>query len=92
MMRVGEIESHKLVKDQYINYIKRTQSENAVPSTNVGLAFHNKMTPNRYSLDEFSHEVTKARIKGGSDIPEVDKAYRITQEKVYGPLFEEIQN
>ena len=91
MMRVGEIESHKLVKDQYINYIKRTQSENAVPSTNVGLAFHNKMTPNRYSLDEFSHEVTKARIKGGSDIPEVDKAYRITQEKVYGPLFEEIQ-
>ena len=92
MMRVGEIESHKLVKDQYINYIKRTQSENAVPSTNIGLAFHNKMTPNKLSLDEFATAVTKARINGGSKIKEVDAAYRITQEKVYGPLFEQIQN
>ena len=92
MMRVGEIESHKLVKDQYINYIKRTQSENAVPSTNIGLAFHNKMTPNRLSLDEFATAVSKARINGGSKIKEVDAAYRVTQEKVYGPLFEQIQN
>ena len=91
MMRVGEIESHKLVKDQYINYIKRTQSENVIPSTNIGLAFHNKMTPNRFSLDEFATAVTKARINGGSKIKEVDAAYRITQEKVYGPLFEQIQ-
>jgi hypothetical protein len=40
MMRVGEIESHKLVKDEYINYIKRVQGTEKVPQTNLGLALH----------------------------------------------------
>jgi hypothetical protein len=99
MMRVGEIESHKLVKDEYINYIKRVQGSNKVPSTNLGLALHNKLTQNtksgvkdRLSLDQFSHEVTKARLNGFShDVPEVSSAARHTQKHVYGPLFEQIQ-
>ena len=99
MMRVGEIESHKLVKDEYINYIKRVQGTEKVPQTNLGLALHNKMTKNtqpqmmdRMSLDQFSHEVTRARLNGFSHaVPEVSNAARHTQKKVYGPLFEEIQ-
>jgi hypothetical protein len=99
MMRVGEIESHKLVKDEYINYIKRVQGTEKVPQTNLGLALHNKMTKNtqpqmmdRMSLDQFSHEVTRARLNGFTHaVPEVSSAARHTQKKVYGPLFEEIQ-
>jgi hypothetical protein len=99
MMRVGEIESHKLVKDEYINYIKRVQGTEKVPQTNLGLALHNKMTKNtqpqmmdRMSLDQFSHEVTRARLNGFNHaVPEVSNAARHTQKKVYGPLFEEIQ-
>ena len=99
MMRVGEIESHKLVKDEYINYIKRIQGIEKVPSTNLGLALHNKLTKNtqpglmdRMSLDQFSHEVTRARLNGFShDVQEVANAARHTQKKVYGPLFEQIQ-
>ncbi|MGB1713613.1 MAG: hypothetical protein ACPHEO_04330, partial [Flavobacteriaceae bacterium] len=99
MMRVGEIESHKLIKDEYIRYIKRIQGENAVPATNLGLALHNKLTKHtnpkmmdRMSLDQFSFEVTKARLNGLShDIQEVAAAARHTQKHVYGPLFEQIQ-
>jgi len=99
MMRVGEIESHKLVKDEYINYIKRIQGVEKVPSTNLGLALHNKLSKDtkpglmdRLSLDQFSHEVTKARLNGFShDIPEIAAAARHTQKHVYGPLFEQIQ-
>jgi hypothetical protein len=99
MMRVGEIESHKLVKDEYINYIKRIQGIEKVPGTNLGLALHNKLTQNtkpglmdRMSLDQFSHEVTRARLNGFShSVPEVANAARHTQNKVYGPLFEQIQ-
>lgn len=99
MMRVGEIESHKLVKDEYINYIKRIQGREKLPGTNLGLALHNKLTQHtkpglmdRMSLDQFSHEVTRARLNGFSHaVPEVSSAARHTQKKVYGPLFEEIQ-
>jgi hypothetical protein len=99
MMRVGEIESHKLVKDEYVNYIKRIQGIEKVPGTNLGLALHNKLTQNtkpglmdRMSLDQFSHEVTRARLNGFShSVPEVANAARHTQKKVYGPLFEQIQ-
>lgn len=99
MMRVGEIESHKLVKDEYINYIKRIQGIEKVPGTNLGLALHNKLTQHtkpglmdRMSLDQFSHEVTKARLNGFNHaVPEVSAAARHTQKHVYGPLFEQIQ-
>lgn len=99
MMRVGEIESHKLVKDEYINYIKRIQGREKLPGTNLGLALHNKLTQHtkpglmdRMSLDQFSHEVTKARLNGFNHaVPEVSAAARHTQKHVYGPLFEQIQ-
>ena len=99
MMRVGEIESHKLVKDEYINYIKRIQGVEKLPGTNLGLALHNKLTQHtkpglmdRMSLDQFSHEVTKARLNGFNHaVPEVSAAARHTQKHVYGPLFEQIQ-
>tara|TARA_R100001530_G_scaffold134241_2_gene108746 strand:- start:508 stop:4080 length:3573 start_codon:yes stop_codon:yes gene_type:complete len=96
MMRVGEIESHKLVKDQYLNYVKRQQSETGTPvsilGTDAELAIKNKRTPEYYTLDEFSYEVTKARLnKMDHDVPEVAEAARISQKYVYGPLFEQVQ-
>jgi hypothetical protein len=99
MMRVGEIESHKLIKDEFEKYIARIQGSRAVPKTDLGLNLHNKLTKDtpggfmdRMSLAQFSHEVTRARLNGFSHpIQEVSAAARHTQDKVYGPLFEKIQ-
>ena len=92
MMRVGEIESHKMVKDQYTKYVQRQQLETgaSVPRTDIGMMFKNRKTEGWYSLDEFSKEVTIARLKGTHDIPEVAEAARITSEKVYKPLFNQV--
>ena len=90
MMRVGEIESHKLVKDFFQKYVRRQQLEtgSSVPSTNIGLALKNKMTDGWKSLDQFAKEVSIARLNSMShEIPEVSAAARATQDKVYGPLF-----
>ena len=99
MMRVGEIESHKMIRELYENYIKRVQGFDKLPKTNLGLNLHNRLTKHtqegvldRMSLAQFSHEVTRARLNGFThDVPEVASAARATQKKVYGPLFEKIQ-
>ena len=99
MMRVGEIESHKMIKDEYTKYIARQQGSDKIPKTDLGLNLHNRLTKDtpegfmdRMSLAQFSHEVTRSRLNGFSHpVPEVASAARHTQDKVYGPLFEKIQ-
>ena len=94
MMRVGEIESHKQIKDHFLQYVKRQQSETgaSVPGTNLGLALKNKMTEGYHSLDTFAKEVSIARLNGLShDIPEVAAAARTTDDLVYKPLFEQVK-
>ena len=99
MMRVGEIESHKMIKDEYRKYISRMQGEKKIPSTDLGLNLHNKLTKHtqpglldRMSLAQFSIEVTRARLNGLShEVGEVAAAARHSQKHVYGPLFDEIQ-
>ena len=51
------------------------------------MMFKNRRTEGWYSLDEFSQQVTIARLKGTHDVPEIAEAARITSEKVYKPLF-----
>ena len=89
MLRVGEVQSHNLIKEQYLLYVKREQGAHKVPKTNLGTMVHNKYNNEFMSLNEFSVEVTKARLNKGSDIKEVDAAYRISEAKVYKPLFEQ---
>jgi len=90
VMKVDELEAHMAVKNKYLEYISRVQGENAVPKGNLGMALHNKLTPQKLSLDEFSREVSKARIMKRHDIKEVDAAARIYGEKVYDKLWKEI--
>ena len=94
MMRVGEIESHKLVKDQYLKYVQRQQKETGadVPRTDFMMMFKNrskqKQSEGWLNQDQFSREVTIARLNSFDHaIPEVAEAARHTQKKVYEPLF-----
>ena len=94
MMRVGEIESHKLVKDSYLKYVQRQQKETGadVPRTDFMMMFKNrskqKQSEGWLNQDQFSREVTIARLNSFDHaIPEVAAAARHTQEKVYEPLF-----
>ena len=94
MMRVGEIESHKLVKDSYLKYVQRQQKETGadVPTTDFMMMFKNrskqKQSEGWLNQDQFSREVTIARLNSFDHaIPEVAEAARHTQKKVYEPLF-----
>ena len=94
MMRVGEIESHKLVKDSYLKYVQRQQKETGadVPKTDFMMMFKNrskqKQSEGWLNQDQFSKEVTIARLNSFDHaIPEVAEAARHTQKKVYEPLF-----
>ena len=94
MMRVGEIESHKLVKDSYLKYVQRQQKETGadVPRTDFMMMFKNrskqKQSEGWLNQDQFSKEVTIARLNSFDHaIPEVAEAARHTQKKVYEPLF-----
>ena len=90
VMKVDELEAHMAVRNLYLDYIGRLQGENAKPATNIGLYLHNRLTPNRLTLNEFSKEVAKARIMKSHPIKEVDEAARIYGEKVYDKLWKEI--
>ena len=87
VMKVDELEAHMAVRNLYLDYIGRLQGENAKPKTNIGLYLHNRLTPNRLTLNEFSKEVAKARIMKSHPIKEVDEAARIYGEKVYDKLW-----
>ena len=90
VMKVDELEAHMSVRNLYLDYIGRLQGENAKPKTNIGLYLHNRLTPNRLTLNEFSKEVVKARVMKSHPIKEVDEAARIYGEKVYDKLWKEI--
>tara|TARA_B100000131_G_scaffold297368_1_gene316062 strand:+ start:6824 stop:10147 length:3324 start_codon:yes stop_codon:yes gene_type:complete len=90
VMRVDELEAHMAVRNKYLEYIARVQGENAKPKTQIGLHLHNRMTPNHYTLSEFSQEVAKARILKKHSVPEVYESSRIYGDKVYDKLWKEI--
>ena len=97
MMRVGEIESHKMVKDQYLKYVQRQQKETGTPVSMFGTDLELGLFKNRGKVaqsegwlnqDQFSKEVTIARLNSFDHaIPEVAEAARATQKNVYEPLF-----
>ena len=94
MMRVGEIESHKMLKDQYLKYVQRQQKETgaSVPKTDFMMMFKNRgkdaQSQGWLTESQFAKRVTIARLNSFDDaIPEVAEAARITQKKVYEPLF-----
>ena len=96
MMRAKEIESHKLVKDQYLKYVERQQLETgaSVPKTDLFMMFKNRgkdaQSKGWLNQDQFAKEVTIARLNSfDHSIPEVAEAARITQKNVYEPLFKE---
>jgi hypothetical protein len=96
MMRVGEIQSHKMVKDQYLKYVQRQQTETgaSVPKTDFFMMFKNrgKQAQSEGWLNEtqFAKEISIARLNSFDHaIPEVAEAARITQKQVYEPLFKE---
>ena len=96
MMRVGEIESHKMIKDQYLKYVQRQQTETgaSVPKTDFFMMFKNrgKQAQAQGYLNEtqFAKEISIARLNSFDHaIPEVAEAARITQKQVYEPLFKE---
>ena len=96
MMRVGEIESHKMIKGQYLKYVQRQQLETGatVPSTDFIMMFKNRgkdaQSQGWLNQTQFSKEITIARLNSFDHaIPEVAEAARITQKKVYEPLFKE---
>ena len=96
MMRAKEIESHKLVKGQYLKYVERQQLETgaSVPKTDLFMMFKNRgkdaQSKGWLNQDQFAKEVTIARLNSfDHSIPEVAEAARITQKNVYEPLFKE---
>ena len=90
MREVGSIEAMKEIKEQYLKMIKRVQG--SAPKTELGINLHNRFN-DRMSLAEFSREVTKTRLNGMQhDIPEIAAAARVTQNKVYGPIGQEVQD
>jgi|TARA_R110000851_G_scaffold227659_2_gene380474 hypothetical protein len=95
MMRVGEIESHKMIKDQYLTYVQRQQKTTGanVPKTDLMMMFKNRgktaQSQGWLNQDQFAKEISIARLNSFDHaIPEVAEAARITQKKVYEPLFQ----
>ena len=94
MMRIGEIESHKMVKNQYLKYVQRQQTVtgDSVPKTDFMMMFKNRsknaQSEGWLTETQFAKEVTIARLNSFDHaIPEVAEAARITQKQVYEPLF-----
>ena len=89
MREVGNIEAMKGIKEQYQLYVNRVQGKTL--KTELGINLHN-LSGEFMSLAEFSREVTKTRLmKMQHDVPEVAAAARISDEKVYKPIGNEMQ-
>ena len=90
MREVGSIEAMKDIKEQYLLYVKRVQNKNL--KTELGINLHNRANGEYMSLQEFGTEVTKTRLnRMQHEIAEVAAAARTTQNKVYGPIGQELQ-
>ena len=93
MMRVKEVQAHNLIKEEYLKYVAREQGAQKVPTTTIGSMVHNRFNNEFMSMNEFSKQVTIARLNNMShDIQEVSAAARISQEFVYGDLFKKVQD
>ena len=93
MMRVREVQAHNLIKEEYLKYVARVQGAQKVPNTTIGSMVHNRFNNEFMSLNEFSKEVSIARLNAMShEIPEVAAAARISQDYVYGHFFKKIQD
>ena len=87
MLQVSEIESLKEIKELYLKYVGRMKQ--SVPKSELGIMLKNTFSKDFMSIREFAHEITRARIMGNHKIQEVAQASRVTQDKVYKPIFKE---
>ena len=87
MLQVSEIESLKEIKELYLKYVGRMKQ--SVPKSEIGIMLKNTFSKDFMSIREFAHEITRARIMGNHKIQEVAQASRVTQDKVYKPIFKE---
>ena len=89
MEEVAVIESMKDIKTAYMKYLESIGQTK--PKTEIGVNWRNTLDTESYSMSQFSREIVKARITGKHPNQFVEEAARITQEKVYGPLMEQIK-
>ena len=89
MEEVAVIESMKDIKTAYMKYLESIGQTK--PKTEIGVNWRNTLDTEAYSMSQFSREIVKARITGKHPNQFVEEAARITQEKVYGPLMEQIK-
>ncbi|BAQ87864.1 putative internal virion protein [uncultured Mediterranean phage uvMED] len=89
MEEVAVIESMKDIKTAYIKYLESIGQTK--PKTEIGANWRNTLNTEAYSMSQFSQEIVRARIMGKHPNQFVEEAARVTQEKVYGPLMEQIK-
>ena len=89
MEEVAVIESMKDIKTAYMKYLESIGQTK--PKTEIGVNWRNTLNTESYSMSQFSQEIVRARITGKHPNQFVEEAARITQEKVYGPLMEQIK-
>lgn len=89
MEEVAVIESMKDIKTAYMKYLESIGQTK--PKTEIGVNWRNTLNSEAYSMSQFSQEIVRARITGKHPNQFVEEAARITQEKVYGPLMEQIK-
>ena len=89
MEEVAVIESMKDIKTAYMKYLESIGQTK--PKTEIGVNWRNTLDSEAYSMSQFSQEIVRARITGKHPNQFVEEAARITQEKVYGPLMEQIK-
>lgn len=89
MEEVAVIESMKDIKTAYMKYLESIGQTK--PKTEIGVNWRNTLDTEAYSMSQFSKEIVRARITGKHPNQFVEEAARITQEKVYGPLMEQIK-
>tara|TARA_R110000764_G_scaffold37827_2_gene83945 strand:+ start:275 stop:3616 length:3342 start_codon:yes stop_codon:yes gene_type:complete len=89
MEEVAVIESMKDIKSAYMKYLESVGQTK--PKTEIGLNLKNTLNNETLSISQFSKEIVRARINGKHPNQFVEEAARVTQEKVYGPLMEQIK-
>nr|BAR17694.1 putative internal virion protein [uncultured Mediterranean phage uvMED] len=89
MEEVAVIESMKDIKTAYMKYLESIGQTK--PKTEIGANWRNTLNTEAYSMSQFSQEIVRARIMGKHPNQFVEEAARVTQEKVYGPLMEQIK-
>ena len=91
LMEKEVIEAHKLMEDLYMKYLDRL-GKSLKTGSNIEMNLTQRLSQDgTMSLNQFSKEITKARLNNlNHDIPEVAEAARITQEKVYKPFLDKL--